>query len=484
MKIMLNHKNDTYTKFLTSPFTPKSFENIEEYCEGWGINKIFPINSVGVETQRDKVTIHQKISSLIRLLQDLKSHDIDSFRNLYDVKPDGRDWTLARAKTSVCDIDLNDFQADEILYRPFDIRFTYLNPETKGFIAYPRYKVMQHLFGHGKGNLALIGSRMIKGEEPRHVFVADKPVEKICISPKTSNNAFVFPLYLYPGSDDNYQRLIATRAIQKIQRESGKFSGKDIELEESRVAETIKTLFPNSNYLRWVNIHPDFLADVENRLNIKFVPDGEGYEYISETFGPENIFHYIYALLHSSIYRSRYTEFLRIDFPRIPLTSNPKLFRALCDFGMNLVKLHLLEGDISNLPTYPVDGDHLVSNVRYIGPSSDDDKGTIWINDTQYFRGISPEVWEFRVGGYQVCRKWLKERKGTNLSYNDREHLPKDSSSHIRNYLYYGEDRFSHFRTRRIPFAIETYLSKDLSYEKTTRRPKNPKTIIIISNEI
>ena len=146
--------------------------------------------------------------------------------------------------------------------------------------------------------------------------------------------------------------------------------------------------------------------------------DGHG----TETFGPEDVFDYMYAVFHSPTYRSRYAEFLKIDFPRLPLTSKKKLFRKLCALGEELVNLHLMEKHGPEMTAYPVNGDHLVDKIRYKEPDKNNPKGRVWINKTQYFEGVPPEVWEFHVGGYQVCRKWLKDRKGRNLTYDDQKH--------------------------------------------------------------
>jgi predicted helicase len=150
------------------------------------------------------------------------------------------------------------------------------------------------------------------------------------------------------------------------------------------------------------------------------VEDGTGD--LEETFGPEDIFNYAYAVFHSPTYRSRYAEFLKIDFPRLPLTSDKGLFRALVAKGAELVSLHLMESPkLNNLITkYPVVGPNQVETVRY-----DEANQRVYINKSQYFAGISPEVWNFHIGGYQVCQKWLKARKGRTLSYDDLTHYQK-----------------------------------------------------------
>jgi len=131
---------------------------------------------------------------------------------------------------------------------------------------------------------------------------------------------------------------------------------------------------------------------------------------------------YIYALLHSPGYRSRYIEFLKQDFPRIPLTADLDLFRALAAKGRELVALHLLRTeDAPQLNTkitgFPITGTDEVTRVRYVP-----EKQRVEINDDQYFSGVPVETWEFTVGGYQVCEKWLKDRKGRVLSNDDIEH--------------------------------------------------------------
>jgi hypothetical protein len=154
---------------------------------------------------------------------------------------------------------------------------------------------------------------------------------------------------------------------------------------------------------------------------LKFVPDGKGDR--AKTFGPEDVFAYMYAVFHSPTYRSRYGEFLKIDFPRLPLTSDAALFRALCALGDRLVGLHLLERQGASPPGFPVGGTNEVEQVRYTAPGEGGhEEGRVWINREQYFAGVAPEVWGFHVGGYQVCQKWLKDRKGRTLSFDDLEH--------------------------------------------------------------
>ncbi|MDM7461105.1 MAG: hypothetical protein P3X24_005580, partial [bacterium] len=128
---------------------------------------------------------------------------------------------------------------------------------------------------------------------------------------------------------------------------------------------------------------------------------------------PEEVLAYLYAVLHAPSYRARYAEFLRRDFPRIPLPRDAEQFHALAQLGQELMALHLLRHPgLAHSPVkFPVAGSNTVEKgfPRYEAES-------VWINKTQYFAGVCEAVWQFQVGGYQVCDKWLKDRRGRTLS--------------------------------------------------------------------
>jgi hypothetical protein len=137
-------------------------------------------------------------------------------------------------------------------------------------------------------------------------------------------------------------------------------------------------------------------------------------------------------VLNAPAFRLRYGELLKGDFPRIPLVSDVDVFRRLCGMGENLVALHLLDvvatPTLSKLVTrYPVPGANTVDkgHPRYdeqherVCISADDPKVK---KQGQYFEGVSLEVWNFEIGGYQVLHKWLKDRQGRQLTYDDLTH--------------------------------------------------------------
>lgn len=171
--------------------------------------------------------------------------------------------------------------------------------------------------------------------------------------------------------------------------------------------------------VRRPNLSPEFIQDFSKKLEMKFISEGKGDRH--NTFSPEDIFSYMYAVLHSPTYRSRYAEFLKIDFPRLPLTSNPKLFRSLAQLGDRLVALHLMKETAIEITSYPIEGKNIIEQFRYTEPNQNA-QGRVYINKTQYFENVPFEVWNFYIGGYQVCQKWLKDRKAKELTYDDLIH--------------------------------------------------------------
>jgi hypothetical protein len=229
-------------------------------------------------------------------------------------------------------------------------------------------------------NLALITSRMTKGETFQHVQATRSISEAIVMSPKTSNNGFIFPLYLL--SDAYESDALAFRSQPEL------------------------------------NFAPAFLRQLTAVLKVPPTkPHG-----LPTGLTPEDIFQYAYAVFHSPDYRSRYAEFLKIDFPRLPLTGKLDFFRALVRLGGELTVLHLLESPKISQPITRFISDRK-PEVEKVSWSRD----TVWIDKAQTtgFQGVREEVWNFHIGGYQVCEKWLKDRKGRMLSKDDITHYQK-----------------------------------------------------------
>lgn len=359
-------------------FVPQNVDLLPEYELGWKITDMMPINSTGVKTHRDhfvfdfdKDTLHKRISDFRNL--ELADSDI---AERYDLK-DTRDWKLSQCRKNLSrQLDWQQ-HFTQCLYRPFDLRAYYHH---KDVVELPRDEVMQHiLLGE---NLSLIFMRQVAMQEPySHFLVTDSVMDNRSFYSNKGTMSLA-PLYIYPTQQS--------------------------------------TLFDHDpdHDTRKPNFSPAFITDLETRLQLTFIPEDQGD--FEQTISALDVFHTMYAVFHSPTYRTRYAEFLKMDFPRLPLISDKALFKQLADLGEQLVSLHLMDGKTNqglydSEHCFPIAGDNLVEKIDY-----QDNK--IYINKTQYFDSITPELWAFHIGGYQVCQKWLKDRKGKHLSYDDCNH--------------------------------------------------------------
>ncbi|MCY3978355.1 MAG: N-6 DNA methylase [Chloroflexi bacterium] len=280
---------------------------------------------------------------------------------------------------------VNDYP-DSIRYRVFDTRFIDYDIN---IIERARYDIMQHL--HGVENLALVTLRRPRIPFVGNFFVTDGLTDKSMISSK--DNANVFPLYLYPSK-------------QKELTDPDEFS--------------------LSHRGRRPNLSKAFVDEMETKLDLPFQTEGSAFANgdSRDWFGPEDVFYYAYAIFHSPTYRERYAEFLKIDFPRLPLTADVDLFAALVKLGAELVNLHLMKSaKLSDFITeFDIEGDNEVARGY---PKYNEVKRSVEINKSQFFGGVSPDVWDFHIGGYRVADKWLKDRRGRELSDDDLEHYQR-----------------------------------------------------------
>ena len=134
------------------------------------------------------------------------------------------------------------------------------------------------------------------------------------------------------------------------------------------------------------------------------------------------MFDYIYGVLHAPAYRATYAEFLKIDFPRIPYPASSEVFRHVSEKGEALRRLHLMEGAAIGDTPYPYhgEGDDVVASGY---PKLEG--GNVHINKDQYFADVPELAWSLHIGGYQPAQKWLKDRRGRTLSWDDIRHYQK-----------------------------------------------------------
>ena len=362
-------------------FKPWDKELEAEYGRLPSVGEIMPVNSVGIVTARDSLTIHCSRDEVVPIVRDFAGLPPETARNKYRLGRDVQDWKVQLAQEDLNSSTISNELVASMLYRPFDTRYTYYTGNTRGFICRPRREVMRHMLAGD--NLGLITTRQTRDDWS---CLAAQSINghKACAAYDIS---YTFPLYRYPTEQE-----IA----------SGLYAVGD----------------------REPNLAPEFTGVVAQRTGLRFVSDGLGD--LQDTFGPEDVFHYIYAVFHSPAYRERYDQFLRADFPRVPPPGNITLFRELAGLGRRLVEAHLLHSDAvsTSSVSFPVSGDLVVAaGYPKYAPGDADDDGRVYINRIQYFAGIAPAVWEFRIGGYQPMDKWLKDRRRRALSsYDDLEH--------------------------------------------------------------
>lgn len=365
-------------------FIPQNVKLAKEYKRFWSIPDIFrPYGdpAPGMVTTHDQFAISWSEQGAIEKVEKLLgTHSEAEARSFFRLCSQNQ-WQYQRAKKELADGKWRN-ATTRVLYRPFDIRWTIYD---RNVAVHRRERASYHMIVGENIGLCIGKAGQVIGPGLWDILT--------CSSTPTEFNLYrrggncVFPIYLYPKEDKD-----------------------DLFDDESEATDA-----PGG---RRPNLSDEFIADIKSRLKLVWLTDGGGN--LKKTFGPEDVFHYIYAVLHSPTYRHRYGEFLKIDFPRLPLTSNIGLSRDLCALGRELVALHLMK-DRRIITTYPVDGSHAVEQTKYTAPKGNQ-PGRVWVNKTQYFEGIPQEVWDFHIGGYRVCQKWLKDRKGRTLDFDDIQH--------------------------------------------------------------
>ena len=368
---------------------------------GWpAINDVMAVNVTGIVTARDGFVIDLEPSALldrIKTFLDNRLSDSEVKKRL-GLK-ENYAWRVAAARRELRAATkrkrLEDF-VTKILYRPFDERFIFWHPSV---VWRPRTEAMPHMLA-GE-NVALMTCRQAIGNGWKHLLTTQLIADDSMVSNRTRERGYLFPVYLYPGVGRADTSLFSRWA-----------KGKDG---------------------RTPNLDSGFVEQIAAATELRFVSDGRGD--LREAFGAEDVFAYIYTVFHSPDYRGHYEAQLKLDFPRVPLPGSVDLFRQLAEAGHDLLALHLLESPKLGKPI-----------TTYTGPKNPEvgrvgwSNGTVWLDagktnareghratkpGTIGFKGVPEQVWDFHIGGYQVCHKWLKDRKGRTLSDEDVAHYQK-----------------------------------------------------------
>jgi hypothetical protein len=388
-------------------FKPRNARYEREWNAAWSLRSIFPVSNNGLKTDRDELFFDFDKKALEKRMTLFFSKDPPAgFLEQYRVK----DSSSYDIETRRMQCRWNPTAIRQCLYRPFDVRWLYYDV---GLTSRPAEKVMRHFLA-GE-NVGFITTRQTK-EEFAVLATALIAGHKSCAAYDINT---VFPLHLYPNDEAQAQADLA----------------------------------PHEDGCR-PNLAAGFVAEIEEKLSLRFVTNSRGD--LKKTFGPGDLFDHLYAVFHSPGYRERYAEFLKLDFPRLPITGDLTLFRKLSQCGARLVGLHTMRQHGPEMVSFDVAGDNRVEQVVYVPPKAATaaaakkraqqvdlrgelpvapkvlaagPTGRVYINAKQYFDGIPPVVWQFRIGGYQVAEKWLKDRNGRALSHDDIEHYQRTVSA-------------------------------------------------------
>lgn len=359
-------------------FIPRDERLLKIYERSPKITDIFPVNSVGIVTSRDAFVVDADRKALerkIRIFIDEALPD-EMIRQTFRLR-DKSDWKLKEAREKVREEENWKESIQRVLYRPFDVQWIFYHD---AMVERPRREVMSNML---KDNIALCVGRagqVVGMEKAWNIVYCSQFMQDFNLFYRGGN--VNFPLYIY------------------LEKGNAKKENKGTTLMLFEPKEEYKNRKPNLN------------SDFVEKLNQTF----------EKALAAEDIFNYIYAVLYSDKYRTRYAEFLRIGFPRVPFTREFELFEKLDGLGRELIDLHLLQSDKlhESIARFHGGNGSKVSRLRY-----EQDTGRIFISAEQYFEGVDEQIWEYQIGGYQVCHKWLKDRNGTSLSLEEIKHYCK-----------------------------------------------------------
>lgn len=267
-----------------------------------------------------------------------------------------------------------------ISYRPFDKRFIYYDDKK---LERARKEVMEH-FLNNKNNIGLVCDRGTKLQDISNIFISDKLIDLHLVG----SGSYIFPLYIYD-----------TENVRKILREENE--------EVGGMFEDIKHF---ENKVRIENFTPKFR------------------QFINEKYGeikPEEILGYIYAILFHKEYRKKYLDFLKIDFPKIPFVESKDYFLKFAKLGEELYNLHLGNLKIQKEVGEPMFKDNKNKNEKIVKAIYNENEKDLFVNESLYFKNVDKEVWEYKIGGYQVLDKYLKSHKNENIDYEHFENVIK-----------------------------------------------------------
>ena len=404
---LIGSRESKYTRLLDSSMTQLSAQPVEphsdnfsfesnadpaniDYRTGNSLTQLMSLYSSGIITARDHFTIDMDANVLVTRARSFVEMKSELARQTFQLGKDTNDWKINLAQKDLRANAPIENSVRNIAYRPFDIRKTIYTGQARGFLCNPRAPVMANVIG--VENLSLLCCRQQSVPGFRHVLVTDQISEGCVVSNRTREITSAFPLWFKPTAGETYRR-------PNIDPVLANAFGQQVHLSYD------DGIPKNQQH----SFGADYRTTQPQQTSLLDGP-GNGRGDLTRTFGPRDLFDWIYAVLHSPHYRSRHAESLKSDFPRIPTPGTGDLFRKLVKVGRELVALHLLRPEEAPILKNPEIRFAGTGEARVAKSFPKYENGKVMINASRWFEDVPQATWEFNVGGYQVCQKWLKDR--------------------------------------------------------------------------
>ena len=328
------------------------------YSSGILLTELFGVSSAGMVLGRDKLCAQMTQKGIENVIDNFQHYETEALRETFKLGKDSQDWKVESAKNDILE---SKGTVTQIAYRPFDDRWTYYTGLPNGLHCRPRSAVMNHMVTNN-ANMALCFTRSDKSQETwSMVFVTNKITESCILTTQTSGIATVAPLYLHTPND---------------------IDGSE-----------------------WT---PNLSQEAVTRLASNFDTPPE----------PIHVFDYCYGILNDPVYIDKYNDFLKRNYPRIPIPKSSQEFEKYIHAGSRLRRLHLMQETVpADIQVVPATNEDLeIGSIKY-------KDGVLHINSKKQLHGIPQDVWQYRIGGYQVLDKWFKSHKGAVITKKSLEHI-------------------------------------------------------------
>ncbi|WP_036611748.1 type ISP restriction/modification enzyme [Oribacterium sp. P6A1] len=336
-------------------FVPFNTVKQNQYINGVRVDKLFKLYNSGIQTKCDSLSVGMSVDEVKGVIENFINKPINELREIYPEKKDSSGWNFNKAKE---EINTKKFCYTPYYYRPFDVRYTVYTGKSGGFIGRSREVVMKHVVGH-KDNLCLcMMKQFFQDTVYNHALISNLPIDERTLY-SNRGGTYIFPLYLFDNEDKSY------------------------------------------------NFNNDEISRFEKSLGLKLNVNKD------DGFSGEQLISYVYATLYSNKFREEYNDYLKYDFPIIPLPKTAEYFFEMVELGEKLINIHLPDN-------FYHDNSHDDIIIQNLSTFSFEKKDYCIVLNKNYTIPVKWDgVYEYEIGGYKPIQKWLKDRKNKPLKSSD-----------------------------------------------------------------